>query len=360
MPQVQLGGGLGEGEEIRAQANLSLFAEHGAGHVLQGALQIGHGQALIHGQALNLMEDRGVGGVQLVGAVHLAGAHDVQGQLAREHRAHLHRGGVGAQQQVSVLRLNVEGVLHFAGRVVRLNVQSVKVVPLGLQLGAVGNLPAHADENVSQALLHQGDGVAATQGTASRCGRHVHGLLGQDAGLTLSLQLLGASLNNLGQCGAGLTQQFAHGALVLVLKVAHLAVSDAHDALLAKEAQAHLLEAVKVFCLLANLLLGALSLGLKCLTNGVQTLFGVVLQDLRNVGEDLSRTLRALMFLHGIGHCHSSLRTTGALRPVGWLSLWGCTAEPRELTKLPQARRVPSGSGAEHPGRVCGRISYLF
>ena len=136
---------------------------------------------------------------------------------------------------------------------------------------------------------------------------------------------------------------------MLVLEVAHLAVGDAHDALLAEEAQAHLLEAVKVFCLLANLLLGALSLGLKCLTNGVQTLFGVVLQDLRDVGEDLSRALRALVFLHGIGHCHSSLRTTGTLGPVGWFVTMGRHRGDRESSPI-----APGTAGAE---RVRGGAS---
>ena len=73
---------------------------------------------------------------------------------------------------------------------------------------------------------------------------------------------------------------------MLVLKITHLAVSDAHDALLTEEAQAHLLEAVKVLSLLANLLLGTLTLSLKSLTDSVQTVLGVLLQNLRNAGEN--------------------------------------------------------------------------
>ena len=266
-----------------------------------------------------------MGRVQLIGAVHLARAHNVQRQITRKQRAHLHRRRVSAQQQVSVLRLNVESVLHFACRVIRLNVQSVKVVPLRLQLRAVCNLPAHTDENISQALLHQSNRVAAAQRTARRSSRNVHSFLSQDASLTLSLQLSGTSLNSLSQGCTSLTHQLTHRALVLVLKITHLAVSDAHDALLTEEAQAHLLEAVKVLSLLANLLLGTLTLSLKSLTDSVQTVLGVLLQNLRNAGENLSRAVKTLVFLHGIGHCHSSLHTTGTM-PAGSLYTLGSTA----------------------------------
>ena len=166
--------------------------------------------------------------------------------------------------------------------------------------------------------------MAAAQGTARRSSRNVHSFLSQDASLTLSLQLSGTSLNSLSQGCTSLTHQLTHRALVLVLKITHLAVSDAHDALLTEEAQAHLLEAVKVLSLLANLMLGTLMLSLKSLTDSVQTVLGVLLQNLRNAGENLSRAVKTLVFLHGIGHCHSSLHTTGTM-PAGSLYTLGST-----------------------------------
>ncbi len=95
--------------------------------------------------------------------------------LAFEHGTHLHRGGVGAQQQVGLGRVHEEGVLHFAGRVVRLEVQGVEVEPLGLDLGALGDLPAHADEDVPDAVLQQGQRMPGT-GVSATAARDVHRL----------------------------------------------------------------------------------------------------------------------------------------------------------------------------------------
>ncbi|CNI62696.1 Uncharacterised protein [Mycobacterium tuberculosis] len=124
---------------------------------------------------------------------------------------------------------------------------------------------------------------------------------------------------------------------MLVLKITHLTVRDAHDALLTEEAQAHLLEAVKIGSLLANLLLGTLTLSIKSLTDSVQTVLGVLLQNLRNAGENLSRAVKTLVFLHGIGHCHSSLHTTGTM-PAGSLYTLGSTV-----------------TAISHPHAGCGR-----
>lgn len=52
--------------------------------------------------------------------------------------------------------LHEEGVLHFAGRVVRFEVQCVEVEPLGFHLGAFGNFPAHSDEDVRHPVLQGG------------------------------------------------------------------------------------------------------------------------------------------------------------------------------------------------------------
>ena len=50
-------------------------------------------------------------------------------------------------------RVDEEGVLHLPGRVVGVEVERVEVEPLGLDLGPLGDLPAHADEHVGDLLL---------------------------------------------------------------------------------------------------------------------------------------------------------------------------------------------------------------
>ena len=67
--------GLGEREVVRAQADGGVVAEHLPGEVLQGAAQVGHGQVLVDGQALELVEHRGVRGVELIGAVDTVPGH---------------------------------------------------------------------------------------------------------------------------------------------------------------------------------------------------------------------------------------------------------------------------------------------
>ena len=128
--------------------------------VVERAAQVRHGQALVDGEALDLVEDRGVRRVEVVGAEHLAGADDVDRRLALEHGADLHRRGLGAQHQAGVGRVDEEGVLHLPGRVVLAEVERVEVEPLGLDLGALGDLPAHADEGVDEPLGRQLQRVA--------------------------------------------------------------------------------------------------------------------------------------------------------------------------------------------------------
>ncbi len=62
---VDLDGGLGEGEEVRAQAHVALVAEDGAGEGQQRALEVGEGDVLVDGEALDLVELGRVGGVEV-------------------------------------------------------------------------------------------------------------------------------------------------------------------------------------------------------------------------------------------------------------------------------------------------------
>ena len=111
---------------------------------------------LVHHKPLNLVEDRRVRGVHGVGAVDPARHNHADGQLALQHGAHLHRGGLGAQQDVVG---DVKGVLRVARRMVARNVEHLKVVTVVFHLGPVHDLVAHAHKNLLDFVEHQVQGV---------------------------------------------------------------------------------------------------------------------------------------------------------------------------------------------------------
>ncbi len=178
------------------------------------------------------MEDRGVRGVQLVRAVHAAGAHDVDGRLAVQHGAGLHRRGVGAQHDTGLVALGAfgaldeEGVLHLPGRVVRGEVQGVEVEPLRLDLGALGDLVPHGHEDVGDTLHERGERVPGAGRDAVVRQGDVHRLLDQDTGVTLGLQLAEASGEGLVDGAPGLADELAGRGLGLRGQRADLAVGE--------------------------------------------------------------------------------------------------------------------------------------
>src|SRR6478609_2462304 len=89
--EVGLHARLGEREVVGADAGARLLAEHDAHERVEGAAQVGHRQALVDREALDLVEDRRVRGVEVVGAEDLAGSHDVDRRLLLEHGADLDR-----------------------------------------------------------------------------------------------------------------------------------------------------------------------------------------------------------------------------------------------------------------------------
>ena len=109
--------------------------------------------------------------------------------MPRQHRARLHRAGVGAQDQAGVLGRHEEGVHHRAGRVVAADVERVEVQPLRLELGPVGDLVAHAHEDVGDPLGERGQRVPGAARDAVPRQRDVDPLLGQHPRVPLGLQL---------------------------------------------------------------------------------------------------------------------------------------------------------------------------
>ena len=67
--------------------------------------------------------------------------------------------------QAAALRLDEQGVLLLARRVVAAEVERVEVEPLVLDLGALGDLPAHRDEDVGDPLGTVVSGCRAPTGS---------------------------------------------------------------------------------------------------------------------------------------------------------------------------------------------------
>src|SRR6185437_6998786 len=88
---------LGEGEVVGPEPGAQPDAEHRVDERLDRAAQVGHGQALVDGEPLDLVEDRAVGGVERVLPVAPARADHVERQRPGEHGPDLHRRGVGPQ-----------------------------------------------------------------------------------------------------------------------------------------------------------------------------------------------------------------------------------------------------------------------
>ena len=71
-----------KGNVIDAEPHLALAAEDQPRELVQRPFHIGEGDAVVHGQALNLVEVPLVGGVRGLVAVALAGHHHPNGRLA--------------------------------------------------------------------------------------------------------------------------------------------------------------------------------------------------------------------------------------------------------------------------------------
>jgi hypothetical protein len=173
---------------VRTQSGTPLRPELGAGEGVQRAAQVRHRQSAVHRQALHLIEDRRMGGVEFVGAEGAADRHDVHRQLAFQQRADLHRRGVGTQNQPRSVRADLERVLFAAGRVIGREVQRVEVELLGLDLGAFGQFPTHRDEHVGDVIGEDGDGMPGPDRLAGRRQRHVNALRNEGGSIAFGAQ----------------------------------------------------------------------------------------------------------------------------------------------------------------------------
>ena len=88
---VRLHRRLGEREVVRAEAHPALLAEERAHQVEQRPLEVGERDPAVDGEPLDLVEDRRVRRVELIGPERPAGADDVHRQRPRQQRAGLDR-----------------------------------------------------------------------------------------------------------------------------------------------------------------------------------------------------------------------------------------------------------------------------
>ena len=80
-----------------------------------------------------------------------------------QHGAHLHRRGVGAQQQARAVRLRIEEerVVHVARRMVFREIELGEIVVVGLDVRPFGDGKAHVGEDRGQFVDHLGDRMDA-------------------------------------------------------------------------------------------------------------------------------------------------------------------------------------------------------
>eukprot|EP01022_Parablepharisma_sp_SALTPOND_P031134 TRINITY_DN785_c0_g5_i1.p2 TRINITY_DN785_c0_g5~~TRINITY_DN785_c0_g5_i1.p2 ORF type:complete len:1059 (-),score=367.39 TRINITY_DN785_c0_g5_i1:4151-7327(-) len=165
---VDLGRGLGEGEIGGTEAHLQVVSlEEGLDEVEVDALEVSEADVLGDPQAFDLVEHRRVGGIA-VDAIGAARCNHLDRWLVHAGIAHLHRAGMGTQQQglaLGVVAFDVEGVLHRARRMVLGAVQCREIGPVGFDLGTVGNIKADGAEDFLDALPgahHRMDAAHAT------------------------------------------------------------------------------------------------------------------------------------------------------------------------------------------------------
>ena len=177
---IDFGGWLGEREVARAEAHLEIALKERAHEFGERALEVGEAGVFVHQQAFDLMEHRRVGLVA-VAAIDLAGGDHPQRRLLVQHVAYLATGSMRAQQPcfAAAVGREIEGVVHRARRMVRREVQGFEVVPVVLDLGAVGEFVTEAAEDLGDALQRTADRMqAAACGVASRQG-DVDGFAGE-------------------------------------------------------------------------------------------------------------------------------------------------------------------------------------
>jgi hypothetical protein len=112
-----------------------------------------------------------------------------------------------AQHLPGSLGRDVERVLFAARRMIGWEVQCVEVELLGLELRALGQLPAHRDERVGDVLGQNRDGMPRTDRLARRGQRDVDAFGHQDRGVAFDAQRRETLVVGILRVGAGHVDQ---------------------------------------------------------------------------------------------------------------------------------------------------------
>ena len=156
-----------KGKKCGRSLHLPLVAEDRAGEGEQRALEVGERDVLVDREPLDLVELRRVRRV-VVAAVDAAGDDDVDRRRLQLHRARLHRARVRPQDDVVP---DVEGVGAVARGVRDRVVERVEVVVDEVDLGALGDREAEAEEDVLDLAAGRGEEVVAADGLGRRAGQ---------------------------------------------------------------------------------------------------------------------------------------------------------------------------------------------
>src|SRR5215207_7143559 len=150
-----------------------------------------------------------MGGVVLIGPINPAGTNHVNRQLASKQGPHLYRRSMGAQHDPAILRLHEQGVLHGPCWMIRDEVERIEIHPLGLELRALGHLPAHCDEDVLHQAHQRSDGMNRAVWLGLYRQRDIDPLLHQDAGDLGGLELLLTRFERIADGGARMANAYA-------------------------------------------------------------------------------------------------------------------------------------------------------
>ncbi len=169
----------GKNDGLKAHVDV-IDLEERLAEFVQDPFEMAEMRALVDDEALDLVKLRGVGGVG-IDAIGAARADDADRRRLRQHGAHLHRRGVGAQQfpRTVLPRIEEERVVHLPCRMAFREIQLCKIVIVGLDVWSFGDRKSHVGEDRGDLVHHLaervdsarfGEGLAQRQGDVDGLG----------------------------------------------------------------------------------------------------------------------------------------------------------------------------------------------
>jgi dihydroorotase-like cyclic amidohydrolase len=154
--EIDLVAWFGKGEEVRAKTDLGIGAEKFEEEKLDRSLEVGKADSRSDIESLHLRELRQMGGINLITAVGGTWGDDPNRGRVRHHRSDLDRGSMGTKKSAVG---EIKCILLVAGWVIGRRVQGIKAVPLGLDIGAIGDCKPEPAEDLNRAIHQQGKRV---------------------------------------------------------------------------------------------------------------------------------------------------------------------------------------------------------